>query len=708
MLAWWVVFGCGLPDSSSEPPADPFQSPFEKLSGQELVRQLQDGKTRSRAFYELERRALKTKPYAGKLPYSDEGYESFLEGFDGARLRIVPQAGGAPPLYLVTYSGSGWFFSGIMRYPEDGNYRVPRREELFPPIAEPPPGNVQDSDRKFHLFNGEGKMLELFTDDAFTPETIANVTGDGRLAHIETINCGLEGADSLRIRTLVAQTVEENPRTLLHLMLNWNADDWTHRVRDTDGDGICEIEIGPRTAAGIVPMVVFRWDRQRQTFVSTKLGESDHFRLLPDAQDDPLGVPFAALEKFQKGNLKFSATPGAVSESDALRHLPPTVRPDREENFPCVLPADFWRLTPKAAALAFADANRKEEHRNRFRLALEDRDGAGPPENGTVALTEHTQGCTGARDAAWFLRIDPEVSYIATGRGFGPRARPLDVVLELKRLPYDKARQLGAVLWWLDRIRAHPEDWSPAMGISTTSHDRRLAICDADGMLALGRAEGSSYPGWHGAFTRKVYLEYATWLLSHAFRPAGEAARAADERGRVAMTPEGHPAIETARQILTWWAPDEKEISHTLTMAAVQVAAGTDDAEIRDLWRKIREKLHRQTESAPGGNPVGTEMNALEAEVRSAKSRIFERRAPSEVPALEERLTAAEEKHADVMFRHGGNEAINHLRNAVDVALAKPSPDTEPAMTKRNNAIRREPGRNLPSVRPSGSRKPRQ
>lgn len=679
-LVWSALFGFGTPETSGEPPADPFQAPFEKMSGRELVQQLGDDRARSRAFYEIYRRSFKDDAFAQSLGYSDAGYELFLQGCYGAKATIVPQRGGALPLYLVVYGG--FDRSWPRRRPDAGKYRVPGREELFPPIAAPPQQQPDERYRSFHVFSSEGKMLRLFADETFSDESFANLTGDGRLGYVEVENCGLENAEHLHIRTLRVATVEETPRTLLNLLLNWNADDWTHRIRDTNGDGISEIEIGPRTARGIKPMVVFRWNQKTETFASSKLGKSDHFRLLPNDWEEAN----ASMDKFRKAKLRFSPTPGAISEEDArIREAKAETHSGPDENFPNRLPADFWTLTPKAAALSFADTNRTTEHRNRFRLAVEDRDGAEPPRNGSVAMTEHTQGCTGPRDAAWFLRIDPEDSYLVTNDWRDPWGGLGHRNPQVKRVPYEKAQQIGAVLWWLDRVRTHPEDLEPPIGFSTTSRDWWLAIQDADGILALGRAETCSYPGWNGTFTRKVYLEYAAWLFRHALLPPGEPAEAQDQPPPLPdRTSDDHSLSETARELLTWWTPDEKRISHTLTTSAVHVVAGTRDVAILGLLRKIADRLPRETESdAAGSDSLEAQFERVEKDVRDCGMAFFQPLARSEFPALDETFTALEEKRADIAFRYDAKKAVAELRQAVDAAFAKSREHTEDVTGRR-------------------------
>ena len=49
---------------------------------------------------------------------------------------------------------------------------------------------------------------------------------------------------------------------------------------------------------------------------------------------------------------------------------------------PTHLPARFWELSPKEAALALVEANRSPENRSACRLALDDRNGVKPPARG--------------------------------------------------------------------------------------------------------------------------------------------------------------------------------------------------------------------------------------------------------------------------------------------------------------------------------------
>ncbi len=142
------------------PPHDPYQAPFEKMSGAQLVKQLLDPASISRAFYELHRRADVARHKEGWDAVPDEGYELFLTGRHGAAVKVCPQAGGSPPLYMVTYSGFPLMLG--LRRDEPADYPVPRREELFPPVAEPPQRPPDASPYGFEIFDSEGAALILF------------------------------------------------------------------------------------------------------------------------------------------------------------------------------------------------------------------------------------------------------------------------------------------------------------------------------------------------------------------------------------------------------------------------------------------------------------------------------------------------------------------------------------------------------------------
>jgi hypothetical protein len=195
------------------------------------------------------------------------------------------------------------------------------------------------------------------------------------------------------------------------------------------------------------------------------------------------------------------------------------------------LPPGFWELEPKAAALALAELNRKEDHRRRFRLAINDRDGSAPPESGSVALTNASSRCYVASDAHHYLRFSPGDSFLARAGTSSGGAVFYNVVsdrqvIELRQhaLPYERARHLAATLWWLARVSSQSRDNTHDLGdfiSSTADGSAGIILRDGQGALLMQKsatrwaAEVSER--WSGAFDDDTFVNLATWLVSRAF-----------------------------------------------------------------------------------------------------------------------------------------------------------------------------------------------
>lgn len=595
--------------ATESPPPDPYQARFEKMSGRELTRRLTAKDTRARAFYELMRRAIAAEPdrrYLGK----DEGFAIFVRNYAAPELTLCPQRNQAPPLYLVAHNRSYRTTSPVNLWGEEP-FAAPRPFELFPPreyYHQPPP----DPDlRAFQFFNAEGARVDVLAADDFSPANLADLTGDGVLEYVSVARKGLEASDPGHIAVVQVQTVEEEGRWLLNLLINWGATDWSYRLADTDGDGRKEIEIGPVSGHSIRPRAVFRWDKKAGAFRGPKPADRDHFRVLKNGWD-----VFPELTQWAASGLTVPKEPvAAKSEAQKGSSRQETSDDGKLWPFPQRLPADFWKRGAKEAVLAFADANRSVDHRNEFRIALEDRDGATPPQAGTLALTNYEQGCLGATGREWFLSFQPGDSYLITAKAdaavsIGKAER---VQLRWQPLPEADARRIAAVVWWLDRLRTFPVE-RPEICASTLTRDRWLRLRDGGGTMLLQDQVTSMNRTWEGAFTRQLHLDATAWLLS-ATLP------------RTDPPDDLLPALEAsaaAARILAAWSPDEARVSHALAAAAAKEADRGDAAIVARL-REIAGQIPRD-EHPPGREEevIGREIDELSDAIVEADMRQWE------------------------------------------------------------------------------------
>ena len=136
-----------------------------------------------------------------------------------------------------------------------------------------------------------------------------------------------------------------------------------------------------------------------------------------------------------------------------------------EDSVETSLPAGFWDMDPRKAALAFADSNRTASHRKKWRLVIDDRGGITPPKSGWVLHDWGSSGCYSYSSHVFAIRFGTArpgmmaTDYNSHGVvGANPLADQPGFSARWIDLSEKEARFLADTLFWLDRIR-HP---SPA------------------------------------------------------------------------------------------------------------------------------------------------------------------------------------------------------------------------------------------------------
>jgi hypothetical protein len=145
------------------------------------------------------------------------------------------------------------------------------------------------------------------------------------------------GADGWSVQVLHVTAVVPGARTLAVALgpATFGFEDgcvgysWWWRNRDVDGDGVDEIEIGPRTDAddNITPRAVYRWSTRERRYSGPRGRVTAGFRRLPDRGADC--ATGKAAEAFAREQRRRGLThdPAAVRRSDCIRGTIPAGEP---------------------------------------------------------------------------------------------------------------------------------------------------------------------------------------------------------------------------------------------------------------------------------------------------------------------------------------------------------------------------------------------
>lgn len=690
-IALAAVLAIGKVPAGAE--ADDEQIPFSKLSGQELVQRLLDEPSRPRAFYELWRR---------DAPDKDKGFDSFAFGHDAPAVVVCPQEKGQLPIYLVLYD----FLRSTGESRAD--YPLEKPEELFPSAAR------KTLDRPaIEAFTASGRRIQPFGGNNVLDGFLADVNADGLIERVEVTNYGVKGVEHVQVLTV--STVKAREQPLFSVVLNWGAPEWTFRLTEPDGSRFSNIEAGPRTVAGFRPKAVWKWDPATRKYVGPKGQAGDHFRVIDTARI------WRELQRLQREKLSFPKDPDAVSQSDGREteeagSAPPGAAAragelyryrslrgasqadlmqfmargrseyDRELKAQVRerLPADFWTMDAKSAALALLNENRSDTHRAHFQVSLDDRAKTEPPIRCTIAFSNSSARCYNAVDARYFLRVDPQESYLAYVRAWSGGVVFYNAVhdqpafdLRLCPLSYEDARKIADVIWWLDRARSRSEgrEGGADRMISTGDGSARVTL-RADGRPSIERS-GILWAGflaerWSGNYDFGAFLNFTGFLLREAlpqrlgndwsrFEPKHDQNILARQASAPAYSEEERKRLrELAERFLGWFTPEQDRISFSIVAEAAQLATafGLDSALAR--LREIEAALPAEGPKKRSYEEVSKERSKLpypfEVEDRKARKEVEQRRA----------VLQAE---IDEILASSSADSADHLRAATAFAV---------------------------------------
>jgi hypothetical protein len=648
---------------------------FAALSGKELIAKLQEKATRSRAYYELWRRANAKE---------DRGYAELVDTHYDLEVVTCPQGKGRDPIYLVLHG----FYSRANEYFPDDFYKIENPDTLFGLLPESQ-SRKDGEEPAIDAFTAEGEQIDPFGGNNVLDGTLADVNGDGFMERVETTRYGGEGFGPAEV--LQVSVVKSKAEPLLDVVIDWGRRwQWTYRIRKGAG-GVGEIAIGPRTKDGFKAKAVYRWNAGKGAFVGPEGGAGDHFRRLKP------GNTWEQLKALNAGGLTFPADPDFAEEKVAVLDAsdfktidPPPAKPyrrhllatwsdadlirrmsrgrsafDFEQTLiaPDTVPEDLWQTDPKAAALALVKANSSKKRAAGYQDIVDDRDGARPPEAGTLSVSVSSSRCYNAVDAYYFLRIDPEDSYLAYARTWAGGAVFYNFVFDQPafdlrscKLSYDDARRLAAVVWWLDRVRSRASGGSAEIsGMSSTADGTGTVILrDAAGKVLIERTailwSGPLSERLTEVYGHEAFVNFATYLVQNPLvARLGKAWTEAEPRhdqsninrqqhGPIYSDEEIRHFTDEATRFLGWFSPAQDRISFAIASCAAQ-AAGTlvmtgakpllekIEAEIpmdpvkRRTFGEVQEEREQILRSAPSKDPVEQEARKKKLEDLDAEER---------------------------------------------------------------------------------------
>lgn len=651
-----------------------------------------------------------------------DGKEEILTGY---KLLRCPQGDGAPDLFALL-AGRRYDFASRSTSPSE--YASEGLEELFsekageadPVAATFEPSMAPVTDAHLLVFDAEGAELRPFGGNNYiNPGHVFDFNGDGILERADSTNYGIKEAPDSSVEAFELVTFEREPRTLLEVIFNWHprraddANEWTFSCFDEEGDGLIEIGFGPEDATSDADArrFVFRWDREKQKYVCGEIPEKAHIRIVQPGESyaeiaKAGGLGYPVIEE-DAGEGKGTAEPGPGSAHPGKPYVHRSLkgasngelaaffsgRPrrghfdDPEDAVANHLPEGFWEMEPKSAALALAEVNRRPDHRQRWKLAIDDRDGLGPPESGWVVHDWGSSGCYSysSHQIALHFGVPEPVLVVLEYNSIGvvgrnPWADQPAHAARLIRLEPGEARFLADTLFWLDRVRA----WAPRG--ADDDHSFRSSTADGRATLDFHPSGGaprrlaaetvwatSSISGsWEGAFDRVIFINLAEYLLGDALpKRLGDRWDAAPAIDRQSLTTSTRERLEgrsdaaarreLADSLLAILGLDEKPPP---TVLRALVAAAGDEA-LTSLLPGI-EQLGR---SLPSRDAEDDEFEALDE--RFARDHFGNPLAdePAEHREAWERLGELREKRrfrASAVLREPIDRAIERLRLASD------------------------------------------
>lgn len=433
------------------------------------------------------------------------------------------------------------------------DYEIENREGLFEKdrpeklVEKPTLRRIEKATIK--VYDPEGKEVEPFAGNVGVDHGyVFDFNGDGVLDRAERWNSGAVAGFVTQV--FLVGTIEQSPRRLLEVIYNCHptkdseANSWDFRCFDEEGDGFVEIGFGPEGSG--LDQVVFAWDVLRGEYRVRGDGAHPHLRILGDREDaaelarefrypllrkDREVVPKSGPYRFV--SLK-GAEHGEYQEFFNGRRTSPDPDPvtDVGDWRDDEIPVGFWERDPKEMALALVEENRNDEHRAEYQLAVDDRNGAKPPEAGWIFYGSGKSGFDSIVSSSRALKFgeDDSAIIVTEWASVGDRASHylFDQSHRVRRigLSAGKAKHLADIIFWLDRIRSRKSDGGRApMMFAGAYHDGfgNLSIFEKGKKpreMAVGSIWriGSVRGHWNGSYTRDVMLNFVDLIWRDGLR----------------------------------------------------------------------------------------------------------------------------------------------------------------------------------------------
>jgi hypothetical protein len=191
------------------------------------------------------------------------------------------------------------------------------------------------------------------------------------------------------------------------------------------------------------------------------MSERNFFAELKRRNVYKVAVAYAVVAWLVEVNAETSASLAGRSNEELLAIIRggETGRDQKFEIKPLVLPANFWTMPPRDAALALVLENSSEETKQRVRFSIADPPKGQPPDNGEVGIRWDAPGSGPMAGGVKVLRAAGEKSHLAFSAvelaGEATKKEIKAAIDRTKTVPLaaDVALHAFQVIWWLGRVQ---------------------------------------------------------------------------------------------------------------------------------------------------------------------------------------------------------------------------------------------------------------